>query len=229
MDGTLLNTEDIYTEVSNELLARFGKGPMTWDVKIQLQGRPGPEATQIMIDHYELPLTTEEFVKLSVEIQADKWRTSKFLPGALELLEYLHAQKVPIALGTSSNYVNFEKKTAHLLHGFKYFAEHIVTGDDQRIPKGRGKPHPDIWMVCLATLNDTRKAQGLEEILLEECLIFEDGIPGVISGIAAKSHVIWIPDVKALEVLNGKELDIIGTNGEILESLHHFDRKKYNL
>jgi pseudouridine-5'-monophosphatase len=229
MDGTLLNTEDIYTEVSSELLAKFGKGPMTWDVKINLQGRPGPEATQIMIDHYQLPLTTEEFTQLTTEIQADKWQKSKFLPGALELIEYLNTKEIPIALGTSSNSINFEKKTKHLQHGFKYFGEHIVTGDDPRIPKGRGKPHPDIWIVCLATLNKTRKLQGLEEVLLEECLIFEDGIPGVVSGIAANSHVIWIPDVNALEVLNGKEHEIIGSNGEILESLIHFDKEKYNL
>lgn len=43
MDGLLINTEDIYTEVTNELLAEFSKGPLDWEVKIQLQGRPGPE------------------------------------------------------------------------------------------------------------------------------------------------------------------------------------------
>lgn len=43
MDGLLLNTEDIYTEVTDELLAESGKGPLSWDVKVQLQGRPGPE------------------------------------------------------------------------------------------------------------------------------------------------------------------------------------------
>ena len=38
MDGLLINTEDIYTETLNETLAEFGKGPLTWDVKIKLQG-----------------------------------------------------------------------------------------------------------------------------------------------------------------------------------------------
>lgn len=41
MDGLLINTEDIYTETLNETLAEFGKGPLTWDVKIQLQGASG--------------------------------------------------------------------------------------------------------------------------------------------------------------------------------------------
>lgn len=41
MDGLLINTEDIYTETLNETLAEFGKGPLTWDVKIKLQGASG--------------------------------------------------------------------------------------------------------------------------------------------------------------------------------------------
>jgi pseudouridine-5'-monophosphatase len=45
MDGLLINTEDIYTEVTNELLAEHGKGELTWEVKIQLQGRPSPEVS----------------------------------------------------------------------------------------------------------------------------------------------------------------------------------------
>ncbi|CAK9435865.1 uncharacterized protein LODBEIA_P05130 [Lodderomyces beijingensis] len=229
MDGTLLNTEDIYTEAASELLAKYGKGPMTWDIKIKLQGRPGLEATKIMISEYDLPLTAEEFAEQAMEIQADKWHKSRFLPGALELVEHLHNSNVPIALGTSSNTTNFERKTKHLGHGFKYFQEHIVTGDDSRIPKGRGKPHPDIWFACLASLNAERQSKGLELLTIEQCLIFEDGIPGVISGIAAKAHVIWVPDPRALVVLDGEEHEIIGDNGEILASLEAFDRAKYYL
>ncbi|KAK6204353.1 HAD-like domain-containing protein [Scheffersomyces amazonensis] len=229
MDGTIINTEDLYTEATTELLERYGKGPLTWDVKIRLQGRPGPESMKIMIEEYDLPLTIEEFSQVALEIQADKWHRSRFLPGALELVEYLYNKNIPIALGTSSNKINFERKTKHLDHGFKYFTHHIVTGDDPRIPTGRGKPNPDIWFACLDSINAHRKLQGLDEILIEECLVFEDGIPGVVSGIAAKAHVIWIPDVNALEVLNGEEHNIIGTNGEILTSLEHFDKAKYSL
>ncbi|CAI5756416.1 unnamed protein product [Candida verbasci] len=227
MDGTLLNTEDIYTEASTELLALYGKGPMTWDVKIKLQGRPGLEATRIMIEEYDLPLTPEEFAIQAMKIQEDKWQYSKFLPGAIDLLEYLHTTKIPIALGTSSNTINFHRKTKHLQHGFKYFQGHIVTGDDERIPRGKGKPHPDIWFACLASINKERLTKGLDEIKIEECLIFEDGIPGVQSGIKANATVIWIPDPQALKVLQGKEVEIIGESGEIIESLLVFDKHKY--
>ncbi|CAD1808528.1 Haloacid dehalogenase-like hydrolase family protein [Candida parapsilosis] len=229
MDGTILNTEDIYTEAASELLAKYGKGPMTWDVKIKLQGRPGLEATKIMVEEFKLPLTPEEFAQEAIVIQADKWHKSRFLPGALELLEELYRKNIPIALGTSSNTINFDRKTKHLQQGFNLFEGHIVTGDDPRIPPGRGKPHPDIWFACLASLNKQRAQQNLESLKIEECLIFEDGIPGVHSGIAANAHVVWIPDPNALTVLDGKEKEIIGTQGEILSSLVEFDMEKYHL
>lgn len=229
MDGTILNTEDIYTEAASELLAKYGKGPMTWDVKIKLQGRPGLEATKIMVEEFKLPLTPEEFAQEAIVIQADKWHKSRFLPGALELLEELYRKNIPIALGTSSNTINFDRKTKHLQQGFNLFEGHIVTGDDPRIPPGRGEPHPDIWFACLASLNKQRAQQNLESLKIEECLIFEDGIPGVHSGIAANAHVVWIPDPNALTVLDGKEKEIIGTQGEILSSLVEFDMEKYHL
>lgn len=231
MDGTLINTEDIYTEAATELLALYGKGPLTWDIKIDLQGRPGPDAAQKVVDFYDLPITNEELMKKLFEIQKDKWDRSAFLPGALELLEYLIKHDIPIGLATSSNTLSYHKKTDHLAQGFSLFDGHIVTGDDPRIPPGCGKPKPDIWHACLKSINDSREKKGLEAIKMEECLIFEDGIPGVFSGKNTDGYVIWIPHPGALKQLNGKETEIIGEHdeGEILESLEEFDKAKFGL
>lgn len=46
MDGLLINSEDIYTEVTNQILEEHGKGKLPWEIKIQLQGRPGPDVSQ---------------------------------------------------------------------------------------------------------------------------------------------------------------------------------------
>lgn len=41
MDGLLIDSEDIYTRVTNEVLAEYGKPNLPWNIKAQLQGRPG--------------------------------------------------------------------------------------------------------------------------------------------------------------------------------------------
>lgn len=45
MDGLLINSEEIYTEVTNQVLAEHGKGKLPWEIKVQLQGRPGPDVS----------------------------------------------------------------------------------------------------------------------------------------------------------------------------------------
>lgn len=229
MDGTLLNTEDIYTEASTQVLAKYGKGPLTWDIKLKLQGLPAPEAAKKVLQHYEIDVTPEEFMKEAFAVQTTLWPKTAFLDGAWDLLRELKAKKVPMALGTSSNSANYAKKTVNFQREFSVFDGHIVRGDDPRIPPGRGKPNPDIWHICLQSINDQRKKQGLEEITIEECLIFEDGIPGVISGLNSKATVIWIPHPDALKELDGKENEILPKGGEIIRSLTDFEPSKYGL
>lgn len=229
MDGTIINTEDIYTIALSEMLSRYGKGPLTWDLKIQLQGLPGPEATKKVLSHYQIDVPTDEWVRQTFEVQEKLWPQSDYLPGTLELLKHLKEKNIPIALGTSSNKASFQMKTKHLQDGFQLFENHIVTGDDQRIPPGKGKPHPHIWYACLDSINQAREAERKETISIEECLIFEDGIPGVISGKNSGATVIWIPHPEALKELNGRELEIITEDHYLLSSIEEFDKAKFGL
>lgn len=224
----MINSEDMYTQVANEVLAEHGKPLLPWSVKIQLQGRPGPDAAQMLIDWAKLPLTPQELFALTSKKQAELWPTTQFLPGALELIQELRAKNIPIALATSSHLKNYELKTNHLRHGFDLFGEHVVVGDDPRVPKGRGKPFPDIWLTALESLNKERRALNLEEISPAECLVFEDGVSGVEAGKAAGCNIIWVPHPEALKVLGDQAHDIISGH-ELLGSLTEFDRTKYGL
>lgn len=229
MDGTLLDTEDIYTEAATAVLAQYGKGPLTWDIKLDLQGRPGPEATARLLAHYNIDVDPQVFMDQAFAVQQTLWHKSGWLPGALPLLQKLKAAGVPVALGTSSNTANFQLKTAHLADGFALFGKHVVTGDDPRIPPGRGKPNPDIWQVCLASLNEERAQQGQPAIQASECLVFEDGIPGVESGQNADATVVWIPHPEARAFLDGAEKKVLTERDVLLASLEDFDCEKYGL
>ncbi|GMM53572.1 putative hydrolase [Maudiozyma humilis] len=223
MDGLLINTEDIYTITCNEILEKYNKGPLTWDVKLQLQGLPGFEAGTKLLEHYGLPLTFEEFNKMNVASQDTKWPTCQFLPGALELIKYLHEHNIPIALCTSSNQTKFLAKTSHLTDGFDLF-DAVTTGDDPRLANGRGKPCPDIWQIGLKKLNDKYGTS----ITPEECIVFEDGKPGVISGKAFGGSVVWVPHHDAYDHLGDVDAFLEG-KGEMLHTLNDLDKAKYGL
>lgn len=43
MDGLLIDTEEKYTAMKNEILAEYGKPNLPWTVKAQLMGRPSDQ------------------------------------------------------------------------------------------------------------------------------------------------------------------------------------------
>jgi len=220
MDGLLIDSEDIYTIVTNTVLQRYNKPLLPWSIKAQMQGRPGPTAGKIFHDWAQLPITHEEFMIEQKELQTKLFPGTKPLPGVMDLLAGLREKGVHMALATSSHAGNFKLKASHLTDLFTYFApEHQVLGDDARIPPGRGKPAPDIYLLALSTLNKTLQENGQPPIQPEECLVFEDSVPGVESGRRAGMQVVWCPHPELLVEYKGREPEVLaGLTGEHKES-----------
>lgn len=218
MDGLLLDTEDLYTLCVNLVLDKYGRPPMPWSIKAKLQGRPGPEANKIFSDWAQLPITKEEYAAQLSVFQRQMFPTAKPLPGVVDLLTQLSHQdtkNVHIALATSSHAGNYALKTTHLKDLMSVFPNNRrVLGDDTRLQPGRGKPLPDIFLLALKTINDSLPA-GEKPITPEECLVFEDSVPGVESGRRAGMRVIWVPHKKLKEEVAGREAEILaGRAGE---------------
>lgn len=150
------------------------------------------------------------------ELQTKLFPNTKPLDGVMDLLAGLKKRNVYMALATSSHAGNFKLKSAHLQDLFQYFApEHQVLGDDPRIPVGRGKPAPDIYLLALSALNKTLETQGQSPIQPEECLVFEDSVPGVESGRRAGMQVVWCPHPGLLDEYKGREPEVLaGLTGE---------------
>lgn len=49
MDGLLIDSEDIYTFVINQILHEYGKPNLPWSIKAQLQGRPQPQVRVLFL------------------------------------------------------------------------------------------------------------------------------------------------------------------------------------
>ena len=225
MDGLLLDSEDKYSLCTNAILSKYNKPPLPWSIKAQLQGRPGPAAGAIFHQWAQLPISMDEYLAEQTELQRQYFPSTKPLPGVEKLLGDLASAKtesgerVHIALATSSHAANFKLKTAHLEALFSVFEGHRrVLGDDVRIPKGRGKPAPDIYLLALKTINGSL-AEGEKEISPQECLVFEDSVPGVEAGRRAGMRVVWVPHPELLNEYKGKEKEVLagrtGAGGEV--------------
>ena len=179
MDGILLDTETIYTEVTQDYVAQWGK-TFDWSIKSHMVGRPAIEAATYLVEALDLPISPADYLADREEHLLERMGSAKALPGAEELTRALHEAGVPIAVATSSPRKFFERKTGHHAAWFSLF-DAIITGDDSRI--GKGKPAPDIFLLAAATIEaDPTKA-----------LVVEDSPAGVTAGAAAGAQTLAVP------------------------------------
>ena len=220
VDGLLIDSEDAYSAVTNTILRENNRPDLPWKIKAQLQGRPGAQAHRIFHEWAQLPISHDQFHARNTELQAEAFKHCKPLPGVETLLRRLQGAKprVHMALSTSSIRTNYDIKTKSMKEMFSVFSEdQIVTGDDARVPKGRGKPLPDIYLVALGTINEhIRKTDpDTPEVRPEECIVFEDSVPGVEAGRRAGMRVVWCPHPGLLNEYIGREKEVLaGRTGE---------------
>lgn len=236
MDGLLIDSEDAYTRVTNTILRENGRPDLPWSIKAQLQGRPGPSAGRIFQAWAKLDISNEHFMTRQKELQKEEFKHCKPLAGVETLLARLSVahtsmdaksraqspggdrRAIRLALATSSHGKNYDLKTANMTKLFSVFPKNQkIVGDDERIPKGRGKPLPDIYLLALQTINDQLAAEDSSEspILPEECLVFEDSVPGVESGRRAGMRVVWVPHPGLLNIYKERVDEVLaGRTGE---------------
>ncbi|KAF8858534.1 HAD-like protein [Acephala macrosclerotiorum] len=201
MDGLLLNTEDIYTICADNVLKKYGRPGLPWSIKAQLMGVPGSNNGDTFHAWAQLPISREQWAAEQNEQFQLHFPECEPLPGAMQLLSDLkkahntNGLPIHIALASSSETDNYERKasrpeTKKLLD--LVLEEHRILGDDLRLKHGRGKPAPDIYLLALQTIND-KLPEGTPKILREECLVFEDSVPGVEAGRRAGMRAVWVP------------------------------------
>ncbi|EMR83794.1 putative haloacid dehalogenase-like hydrolase protein [Botrytis cinerea BcDW1] len=217
MDGLLINTEDMYTLCANHVLAKYNRPPLPWSIKAKLMGVPGGSTSSVFIDWAQLPISKEQYALEQREQQKLHFPSCKPLPGVEKLLKDLstardvEGNKVHIALATSSEKYNFGLKTSkeETRRLLEVFGEgRRVLGDDPRVEKGRGKPAPDIYLLALKLINESL-AENEEPIRPEECLVFEDSVPGVEAGRRAGMKVVWVPHEGLLAEYKGQEEKVL--------------------
>ncbi len=208
MDGLLLDTEIMYTRVTQKIVARFGK-TYDWSIKANMIGLPAARSSQYLVDTLELPITAQEYLDERNSMLIEAFPQCGPLPGAVKLITHLHEKGIPIAVATSSSRELFEVKTKNHQSWFSLFNT-VVTPESPGVRNG--KPAADIFLVAAAELG----AQA------QDCIVFEDAPSGLAAAKSAAMQAVVVPDAN-MDKSRYAEADLI------LESLEQFKPEDFGL
>lgn len=178
LDGTLMDTEIIYTEVFKELVEKFGF-ELTDAIESKYLGLSCSVACEVLLKELELPTTHEMLLKDFRKLSLEKLQNSTLCAGAERLMKHFHSHNIPMAIATNSESeaakikVSLYKELFGLIH-------HMVTVNDVV----QGKPSPDIYLLAMNKFPDRPKAGS--------CLVFEDSPTGMKAALAAEMQCVFI-------------------------------------
>lgn len=191
MDGTLVQTEDLWYDAEAEIMAALDVewGP---DHQAQLVGGPLETAVDYMVRHTGGALTHEQMMAQLLDTMERNLRTRpvEWCPGARELLLALEEAGVPCALVSASWRRLVEAVHDAVLHevGHEMFAT-SVAGDEGE----RTKPFPDPYLLAAERI-------GVDPA---HCVVLEDSHTGVAAGVASGALVVAIPSLVPIEGTDG--------------------------
>ena len=183
LDGTLLDTEPLYTLATQKVFDPLGK-TFELSFKRTIVGREAKNSAAMTIAEYQLPMTPAEFLDQRAVYLNTLFPEAEAIKGAPEFIDWLKQKEIPIAIATSSSRAMFELKRSK--KPWLQAVEVTLCGDEI----GASKPAPDIFLAA---------AQKLQ-LAPSDCLVFEDAVTGIQAARAAKMPVIVIDNPYLLEV-----------------------------
>jgi HAD superfamily hydrolase (TIGR01509 family) len=179
MDGTLIDSEQAYIAGMQEAAAIVGLD-MPASLGHAMIGVPSHECNLMLQAHYgpgfDLAVFRGHFAT-SLERQLKERVPVK--PGVFELLDFLKAQGLPLAIATSAGRATAERNLgrAGLLDRFVTLA----TRNDVEHPK----PAPDLYLEAARRLG----------VAPQNCVAFEDSSIGIIAAHAAGMRAVMVIDI----------------------------------
>ena len=208
MDGLLLDTEKIYTEVTQDIVGEYGK-VFDLSIKKTIIGRPSYDAAKIIVESLDLPITPQDYLDSRKDVLIEKFKNAHPMPGAKEMTSHFFSHDIPQAIATSSSSTMYDTKYKRHKKWFSQFTQ-IVRGDDPELKQG--KPAPDIFLLAAKRL-------GIEPA---ECLVFEDAPAGTEAAIAAGMSVVVVPHPEMSH-------NLFKNPSQIIPSLNDFEPQYWGL
>lgn len=175
LDGVLLDTEPLYTQATQEVVARFDR-TYTFDLKRRIMGGSAKSGAELIVRELSLPITPEEYLAERRKLLSQLFMSTVPIEGAEVLVRALFARGLSLAVATSSERSLFEMKSRN--HPWFSLFSRVICGDDPRIVSS--KPAPDIFLLAAAELG----------VRASQCVVFEDSPHGVAAARASGAKVI---------------------------------------
>jgi beta-phosphoglucomutase-like phosphatase (HAD superfamily) len=185
-DGVLIDSEWLHAETWCETLSRAGVA-ITTDEFMRFRGITSPQMMRILETEGRLPAGTDHRALIDARREAywERLETDlREVSGACDFLEAF-APRAALALATS----NLHSTIRRILRIMEWETTFAVTVglDDVEHPK----PAPDIFECAVERL----------ELPPEQCLVFEDSMPGVQAAHAAGVDVVGVLTDQTAEAL----------------------------
>lgn len=196
MDGTLVDTEDIWWDAEVSIFAELGHA-LAEEYREVVVGGPMARSASFLIEATGADIALAELSGLLNSRFTELLDgTVPMLPGARRLLTELAAHGVPTALVSASHRRVMDRLLRSI--GPENFAL-TVAGDEI----GRTKPHPDPYLFAAAGL----AAEPAR------CVVIEDTATGVTAAEAAGCRVVAVPSIVPIEPAAGRT--VVGSLEEV--------------
>ena len=177
MDGTLVDTEKFFRDAWIETADEFGVERKP-ELAAAMSGSQRIKMPEIL-RRFHPTVDAEKYIERVYEqVAIRREQGIELKTGALEILEYFRAKKIPMAVASSST-AAVVAKSLERVDIKKYFSV-IIGGDEVSV----GKPAPDIFLLAAEKIG----------VAAEDCYIFEDSFNGIRAAAAAKSAAIMVID-----------------------------------
>jgi len=181
LDGTLLDTENLYSEAAMVVCSRYG-ADYTPEIKRKVMGGDTMAGARYVVQTLGLPLEPAHYIaEREVALFALLEQVAP-MPGAIVLLEALQKRAIPVAVATSGHRAITEHKLKN--QPFLHRLDALVCGDDPRLKAP--KPAPDIYLLAASELGADPST----------CLVVEDSVNGLRAGLAAGMRTIALLDAR---------------------------------
>ncbi|MFZ9981152.1 MAG: HAD family hydrolase [Cyclobacteriaceae bacterium] len=192
MDGVLIDSNPYHKIALQQFCRKYGYDLSEDELRTRIYGRTNKDWITNLFGNISSDLLNryaDEKEALFREIYKNDISPLK---GLIEFLDLLEANRIPKAIATSAPRANVNFTLHHTGIG-KYFSTIL---DESFV--SRGKPDPEIYIKTAAALSYPS----------EKCIVMEDSLSGIASGMGAGSKVVALATTHLPEELSHADLVI---------------------